>query len=325
MHRAVVADALGPIENYALCSVERQPLGAHEVRIAVKAAGVSFVDVLVAAGQYQAKPPVPFTPGSECAGIVTAVGSEVNHLSPGQKVIATGWHGMFAEVVTVPISTVWVMPENLSFAEGAVLTVSYTTAWHGLVDRGQLQQGETLLVLGAGGATGYAAVQLGAHIGARVIASASSEEKRVMALAGGAHAVVDSNAANWRELVKAANAGKPMDVVFDPVGGDATELAFRTLGWSGRHLIVGFPAGIAAFRTNLALLKSVSLVGVNVSQLGSADPKRASDNHARVLELAEQSLFKPVIAKSYPLEQFAQAMAAASKGESAGRIVITMD
>ena len=126
-----------------------------------KAAGVSFVDGLVAAGRYQVKPPVPFTPGSECAGIVTAIGSEVAEISPGQKVIATGWHGMFAEVVTLPAKALWTMPDNLSFAEAAVLTVSYATVWHGLVDRGRLQPGETLLVLGAGGATGYAAVQVG--------------------------------------------------------------------------------------------------------------------------------------------------------------------
>ena len=325
MHLAVVADELGPIENYELRIVEPSAPGPHDVRIAVKAVGVSFVDGLVASGQYQVKPAVPFTPGSECAGIVTTVGSEVGEISLGQKVIATGWHGMFAEFVTLPAKALWPMPENLSFAEAAVLTVSYATVWHGLVDRGQLQQGETLLVLGAGGATGYAAVQAGAYLGARVVASASTDAKRAMALAGGAHAVVDSSSSRWREDVKAASAGKPVDVVFDPVGGAATEPAFRTLGWNGRHLVVGFPAGMASLPTNLPLLKASSLIGVNVAQLSVADPQRARHNYERVLELAGQDHFKPVIARSYPLEQFAQAMVAVSKGESAGRVVITMD
>ena len=325
MHRAVVAEVLGPIENYALRSVEPGPLGPQDVRIAVKAAGVSFVDTLVAGGRYQVKPPVPFTPGSECAGIVTAIGSEVKGISLGDKVIATGWRGMFAESATIPVATVWSMPETLSFAEAAVLTVSYATVWHGLVNRGRLQRGETLLVLGAGGATGYAAVEVGAYLGARVIASASSEAKRAMALAGGAHTVVDSRSSDWREAVKAANAGKPVDVVFDPVGGEGTEAAFRTLAWDGRHLVVGFPAGIASLRTNLPLLKESSLIGVNIAQFSAADPQRARDTHVRIIELAAQGHFKPVVARCYPLEQFGQAMTAASAGESAGRIVITMD
>lgn len=324
MPRAVIANELGPIENYELRSVEPHSLGAGDVRIAIQATGVSFVDGLVAAGRYQVKPTVPFIPGSECAGIVTAVGSEVGTLSPGQKVIATGWHGMFAEAATLPAKALWPMPENLTFPEAAVLVVSYATVWHGLVDRGRLQAGETLLVLGAGGATGYAAVQLGAHLGARVIASASSEAKRALALRGGAAAVVDARSAQWREAVKAANDGKPVDVVFDPVGGAGTEVAFRTLGWNGRHLIVGFPAGIAALPTNLPLLKAASLVGVNLGALSAADPQRARDNYLRVLELAAAEHIKPVIAATYPLDQFAAAMAAVSAGEGAGRIVITM-
>jgi len=325
MHLAVVADELGPIDNYALRSVEPRTLGPQDVQIEVRAAGVSFVDVLVAAGRYQTKPSVPFTPGSECAGVVTAVGSDAGGVSLGQKVIATGWHGMFAELVTLPAKALRVMPETLSFPEAAVLTVSYATVWHGLVDRADLKSDETLLVLGAGGATGYAAVQVGAYLGARVIASASSGARRALALAGGAHSVVDSSSTCWREDVKAANAGNPVDVVFDPVGGPATERAFRTLAWNGRHLIVGFPAGVAALPTNLPLLKAASLIGVNLARLSVADPVRARDNDAKVLELAGRSHFKPVISQTYPLAQFAQAMLAVSKGESVGRIVLTMD
>lgn len=322
MSRAVVADTLGPVENYSLRSHDPGPPGRTEVRIAVKAAGVSFVDVLVSEGRYQAKPQVPFIPGSECAGVVEAVGDDVSGFSVGQRVVATGWSGMFANVANAPAAAVWAAPERLSFEEAAVLAVSYTTAWHGLVDRGQVQAGEALLVLGAGGATGLAAVQIGAYLGARVIASASSEAKRAAAISGGAQVAVDSRSPAWREAVKAAHGGKPIDVVFDPVGGEATERGFRTLGWKGRHLVVGFPGGIATLPTNLPLLKSASLVGVNLSELARMEPELARANQAKVLALAADGVLKPTIARTYRLDQFALAMADAAKGESAGRIVL---
>jgi NADPH2:quinone reductase len=320
--RAVIADELGPIENYRLRSFEPGALGPQDVRIAVRAAGVSFVDVLVAAGRYQAKPPVPFTPGSECAGLVEAVGTDVDGILVGQKVIASGWAGIFADIVTLPSRAVWPMPQGFSFEEASVFAVSYATAWHALVDRGQLNPKETLLVLGAGGATGYAAVQIGAYLGARVIASASREAKRAMALAGGAHVAVDARSPDWRNAVITANAGRPVDVVFDPVGGTTTETAFRTLACGGRHLVVGFSAGIGSLPTNLALLKSASLVGVNLSQLSAVQPDRARANHAKVLALASDACLRPVVAATYPLEQFAEAMMEAAKGEMAGRIVL---
>jgi NADPH2:quinone reductase len=316
-----VGEALGPIEGYQLRLKEVPAPGPGEVRVAVKAAGVSFVDVLVSQGRYQAKPLVPFTPGSEFAGVVEEVGEGVTELQPGQPVVGTCWGGVFAEALVVPARALWPAPEGLSFEVAAVVPVSYATVWHGLHDRGQVRAGETLLVLGAGGATGLAAVQLGVHLGARVVASASSQAKRAMALEAGAAAAVDSGAPDWREAVKAACGGKAVDVVFDPVGGEATERAFRTLGVGGRHLVVGFPAGIPQLPTNLPLLKSASLVGVNVSQM---DRELGRANHARVLALAGQGVCRPVIARTYPLEAFAEAMAEAARGESAGRIVISL-
>jgi NADPH2:quinone reductase len=202
------------------------------------------------------------------------------------------------------------------------VAVSYTTAWHALVDRGQLKAGEALLVLGAGGATGFAAVQIGAHLGARVIASASSPAKRTTAMSGGAVVAIDSRGLAWRDEVKAAHGGKPIDVVFDPVGGEATERGFRTLGWKGRHLVIGFPAGIATLPTNLPLLKSASLVGVNLSELARMEPQLAHANHAKVLALAAEGVLKPEVARTYRLDQFALAMADAAQGDSAGRIVL---
>lgn len=322
MPRAVIGDELGPIENYALRPHDPGPPRPDQVRIAVRAVGVSFVDVLVAQGRYQARPALPFIPGSECAGVVEAVGAEARGFAIGDKVVATGWCGMYAEAVNAPAKVVWPMPEGLPFEEAAVVAVSYTTAWHALVDRGALKPGETLLVLGAGGATGLAAVQLGAHLGARVIASASSEAKRAVALSAGAQLALDARAPSWADEVKAAVGGKGVDVVFDPVGGAATEQAFRRLSWKGRHLVVGFPAGIAALPTNLPLLKSASLVGVNLSGLAQAEPELAHANHLKVLTLAAEGVIRPAIARTYPLEQFAEAMAAAAQGDSAGRIVL---
>lgn len=323
-YRAVVADALGPPSGYALRRLEARPLAPDEVRVAIRAAGVSFVDVLVAAGQYQVKPDVPFVPGSECAGTVEETGSAVRGIRVGDDVFATGWMGMFAESVILKEAAAWPMPGNLSFAEAAVLPVSYLTAWHGLVDRARLAASETLLVLGAAGATGHAAIQIGVHLGARVIASASTEEKRALARAAGAHAAVDASSPEWRKQVAAANAGKPIDVIFDPVGGEGTERSFRTLGYGGRHLVVGFPAGMPALPTNLPLLKSSSLIGVNLPAFSAADPKRADANRETVLELARAGTLKPAIARTYPLEDFPEAMEEVRSGRSAGRIALTI-
>lgn len=322
MPRAVVGNELGPIENYSLQTYDPGQPKPGEVRIAVKAAGVSFVDILNATGQYQIKPPVPFIPGSELAGVVEAVGDEVTGFMPGQVVTANAYGGVFADVINVRSGNVHSMPTGFTFAEGAVFMVSATTSWHGLVDRGRVQAGETVLVLGAGGATGYAAVQIAKYLGARVIGSASSGEKRAMVLAGGADAVVDARSATWREDVKRANGGKPVDVVFDPVGGTATEPAFRSLAWNGRHLVVGFPGGISSLPTNLPLLKGASLVGVNIQQMSVHDSEQAVANVKTLYTLAGQGLFKPVVAETYPLDKFAEAMNAAAAGQSAGRILI---
>lgn len=324
MPRAVMADAFGPPESYRLRKLPRRDLQPGEVRVALKAAGISFVDVLTAAGQYQVKPPLPFCPGSEAAGVVAEIGAGVAEFAIGDRVVCGNWGGLFADEVFLPAHKLNPIPAELSLMEAAVFPVSYATAWHALADRGQVQPGEAVLVLGAGGATGYAAVQVAKHLGARVIASASSPDKRALALAGGADAVVDARADDWRDQVRSANHGKPVDVVFDPVGGDATDPAFRCLGWGGRHLVVGFPGGIASLRTNLALLKGASLVGVDIRQFGLHEPERAQANREAVFALAAQGFFKPAIARTYPLEQFAAAMTEAAQGSNAGRIVLTM-
>jgi NADPH:quinone reductase len=324
-YRAVMADALGPAENYVLRDHDPGPPGEGAVRIAVKAAGISFVDVLTAAGNYQVKPPVPFIPGSECSGVIEAVGPGVSELAIGDRVVGSGWGGIFADVVNLPARSVRIAPAALSFQQAAVFPVSYYTARHALVDRAHIQPGETLLVLGAGGATGIAAIQVGKHLRARVIASASTPEKRALAIAAGADVAVEARADDWRDQVRAANGGKGVDVVFDPVGGAATEPAFRSLGWNGRHLVVGFTGGMATFRTNLALLKGASLIGVDLRQFGINEPEAATHNMDEVFALAQRGIVQPIIGKSYPLADFAAAMADAAAGHTTGRVVLVMD
>jgi len=325
MPRAVIGREFGPPESYRLEAYDPGPPKAGEVRVAIQVAGISYVDVLTAMGQYQFKPPLPFIPGSEYAGVVEAVGEGVGGFAPGDRVFGSGLGGIFAERANFKAANLSQLPEGMALEAAAVLPVNYMTAYHGLVDRARAQRGETLLVLGAAGGTGYAAIQVGKHLGLKVIASASSEEKRRVAQAGGADTSVVAGAADWREQVKAANDGKPIDIVYDPVGGEATELAFRTLGYGGRHLVVGFPAGIPALKTNLALLKSAALVGVHMRHFSMERPAESAANRVTVMALAAAGTFKPAIARRYPLEDYVPAMCEAFSGQAAGRIVLVMD
>lgn len=324
MTKAVISDVLGPIENYELRSWDPGPPAPGQVQIRVKAAGISFVDVLNAKGLYQTKAAVPFIPGSECAGIVEAVGSDVTGLTVGQNVVAVSHGGVLAERAILPARATHPMPDGWSFEEAAVFMVSATTSWHALIDRGHLETGETLLVLGTGGATGYAAVQIGKIMGAKIIALASSQTKRDLALSAGADIALDTGAPDWRQQVKAFTGGKLANVVFDPVGGDATVEAFKCLCWEGRHLVIGFPAGISSLPTNLPLLRGAGLIGVNVQQLSLNAPDRAAANSKKVFSLASQGHLKPAIAERFALADFADAMRLAETGTTAGRIIVTM-
>ncbi|MFA7603608.1 MAG: NADPH:quinone oxidoreductase family protein [Novosphingobium sp.] len=322
MTRAIIADEFGPPEAYAIRQIELPPPGPGQIRVAVKAIGISYVDVLTAAGKYQVTPPLPFIPGSECAGVVEALGEGVSHLAVGDRVMGSGFGGIFTEAGNFRASSFNRVPEALTLEEAAVFPPSYTTAFHALVDRGRLQPGETLLVLGAAGATGIATIQVGKSLGARVIASASTEEKRALCLAAGADAAVNTRSDTWRDDVKAAAGGKPIAVVFDPVGGDMTDPAFRTLGYDGRYLVIGFTGGIGSLRTNLPLVKTASLIGVQLRAFGEAEPEKARANFAKVLELAGEGRLKPVIGKVYAFDDYREAMNAAFMGEGAGRVVM---
>jgi NADPH2:quinone reductase len=322
--RAVIARELGPVANYTLVPNDPGPAGPDQIRLAVRAAGISYVDVLVSRGDYQIKPPTPFIPGSEFAGIVESVGEGVTHLAPGDRVMASAFGIAFSEAAVLPAKLARKIPDQMSFTEAACFRVSYATAYHALVQQGRLAKNEKVLVLGAGGAVGVATIQVAKALGAFVIGSASTPEKRTLALAAGADTVVEARAENWREQVAQACVGGKTDIVVDPVGGEATELAFRTLAWDGRHLVIGFVAGIARLPTNLALLKGAHLIGVDVRQFGEKFPEVAETNMQDLFALYEQGKLKPHITSRYPIERFAEAMNEAFSGKTAGRVVLEM-
>lgn len=320
--RAVVVREFGAPEGFAVEEVPTPEPGPGQVRIAVRAAGVSYVDVLVSRGGYQVKPPLPFTPGSEFAGVVDALGEGVDELKVGDRVAASGFGGVMAEKIVLPARAASRMPSKMSFEAGAVFRVSYGTAYHGLVQRGRLQAGETVLVLGAGGAVGAASVQVAKALGARVIASASTEAKRALAKEMGADETIQTGADDWRDQIKALTGGRGVDVVVDPVGGAFTEPAFRSLAWKGRHLVIGFTAGPARLPTNLPLLKGADLVGVDIRQFGLFEADLMAQNARDLDRLVEEGKLAPHIARTLPLERFAEAMNIVADGTEAGRVVI---
>lgn len=325
MPLAIVVHSFGDPDQFELRPHDPGPPRAGQVRIAVEAAGISYVDVLVGRGEYQLKPDLPFVLGGECAGVVEAVGEGVDPALIGQPVCGAGFIGAFGQAVTMAARSVTILPPGMSFEEGSVFRISYGTAYYALVQRAGLRPGETLLILGAGGAVGYAAVQIGKALGARVIASASHADKRALALAGGADAAVDARSPTWREDVKAANGGRAVDVILDPVGGEATEPAFRSLGWNGRLLVVGFAGGgIARLPVNLALLKGAALVGVDVRQFGEREPETQAANIQTLFALHAEGKLRPPIARVYPLADHAEALRAAFSGRVAGRIILKM-
>jgi NADPH2:quinone reductase len=323
--RAVIGRELGPPESYRLEETVLPPPGAGQLQVAIHYAGVSFVDVLTARGAYQVKPPTPFVPGSEFSGVVTALGEGVAGFAPGDRVSASAFGGVFAEAVNMAAGSASRVPDEADMAEAAVLRASFLTACYALGPRARLRPGETVLVLGAGGAVGVAAIQVAKAYGAAVIASASSQGKRDLALANGADHALDSNSEDWRDQIKALTGGKGLDVVVDPVGDKYTERAFRALGWNGRHLVVGFAAGeIPRLPTNLAILKGASLVGVELRGVVAREPETFKAIGEEVSRLYAAGLARPPIGRVYPLEDFAAAMDAAAAGETAGRIVIRM-
>jgi NADPH:quinone reductase len=280
---------------------------------------------LTAKGGYQLKPPLPFIPGSEFAGVIEAVGENVDQTRIGERVMGVSFGSTIATRLIVSEAVLSKIPETLSFEEASVFPATYRTSYYALVHRASLKAGETVLVLGAAGATGYAAIQIAKSLGARVIGSASSERKRALAMQGGADAMVDATAADWRELVMAANFGRGIDIVFDTLGDRFTDPAFRSLTWNGRHLVIGFAAGqIPKLPIHLTILKGASLIGVDVRQLMKFEPELGARCRQAVVSMAAAGKLRPAIGKVYDLEDFVAAFEDAGSRERVGSIIIRM-
>jgi NADPH2:quinone reductase len=297
--------------------------GPGQVLVDVRAAACNFPDILMVQGKYQVKPPLPFSPGHEVAGVVRGVGPGVTRVAPGQRVLAfLGWGG-FAERVVAEAPHVFVLPERMGFEAGAAFGLAYQTSWCGLVHRAGLRAGEWLLVHGAAGGVGLAAVQIGRARGARVIAAAGTAAKREIARRAGADEVLDYTAADWVERVRAITGGQGADVVYDPVGGDAFDGSLRCLASEGRLLVVGFAGGrIPAVTANRILLKNIAVVGVHWGIYQQRNSPLLDEWMAALFGLWERGQVAPVVWRTYPLPEAARALAALAARESHGKVVL---
>jgi NADPH2:quinone reductase len=296
---------------------------AGEVRIRVEAAGVNFPDALIIQKKYQVQPPLPFVPGTEVAGTVDAVGDGVARLQAGERVVAFVGIGGFAQYVCASQLQVAPLPPGVDMAVAAGFTLTYATSQHALVERGQLKSGETLLVLGAGGGVGLAAIELGKIAGARVIAAASSGEKLEAARRLGADELIDYSKADLRDVVKSMTDGRGVDVVYDPVGGAYTAAALRSIAWRGRLLVIGFAAGeIPQIPANLLLLKEISAVGVYLGEFAKRDPAGNRRLMAQLFGWLAERRLKPLISKQYPLADAPMALRELLERRAVGKLVL---
>lgn len=294
-----------------------------EVRIAIRAASLNFPDLLTVRGQYQVKPPLPFVPGSEFAGTVDAVGEGVTHLKPGMAVAALGASGGFGTHACVDASRALPLPPGFAVEDGAAFAFTYGTSHHALIDRGQLKAGETVLVLGAAGGVGTAAVQIAKAAGARVIAAASTDEKCALCRSIGADETINYGSTNLRDALKAMTGGKGPDIVYDPVGGDLAEPAFRSIAWRGRYLVVGFALGaIPALPWNLPLLKGASIVGVFWGDFVRREPAAGAAAFAQLVQWYAQGLVKPVIDQRLPMSELKSAYARMGSRQVMGKLLL---
>jgi NADPH2:quinone reductase len=323
MPRAVVCRELGPPERLRLETFSSAPLQPGEVRVATRAAGINFPDVLMAAGEYQLKPALPFTPGMEAAGDVAEV-NDAAGVKVGDKVIVKMRHGAFSDEVVVAPSQLTPLPSTFDYAEGATFLAAHGTAYHALIDRGRLLAGEVLLVHGAGGGVGLAAVEIGKLLGAVVIAAASSEEKLAIAKARGADHLVLYEREPFRDAVKRITEGSGADVVFDPVGGEVFENSMRCINWGARLLVIGFTGGIGLARTNLLMIKGASVLGIRAGEAVRRNPALGEVRIKALTEWAEAGKVRPNISHRLPLEDYAKAMRLLLERKAIGRVALMM-
>jgi NADPH:quinone reductase len=330
--KALLSTRIGPPEELEYADAPDPVAGEGEVVIAVKAAGVNFPDALIIEDKYQFKPERPFAPGGEIAGVVESVGAGVTNVRVGQRVIGSlGWGG-FAQKVKAQAARVLPIPDAMPFDEASAFILTYGTSYYGLKDRGQLKAGETLLILGAAGGVGVAAIELGKAMGARVVGAVSSEEKAAFAKAAGADATViyppgafakDQSKALSEDFKKVTGGGA--DVIYDAVGGDYCEPALRAMNWGGRYLVIGFPAGIPTPPLNLTLLKSSSIVGVFWGASTAREPELHRGNVRDLFRLYSEGKVKPRISARYPLREGGKAIRALMDRTATGKLVVTME
>jgi NADPH:quinone reductase-like Zn-dependent oxidoreductase len=331
--KALLSRTAGGPESLELSDLPDPVPAAGQLLVRVRACAINYPDVLIIEDKYQFKPPRPFAPGGEIAGVVEQVGEGVSGWKEGDRLIAMLGHGGLAEKVVVNAATALPLPEGRSFEEGSALILTYATTIHALLDRGNLKEGETLLVLGAAGGVGLAAVELGKAFGGRVVAAVSSEEKAEAVRAAGAdHALVyprgpfDKDGAKaLSQQFKEAVGPNGADLVYDPVGGDYTEAALRAIAWEGRLLVIGFPAGIPRLPLNLTLLKSCDVRGVFWGAFAARDPNAHAAHVQTLFRLWEEGKIAPRVSRTWPLEQGAEAIAHMAARKAVGKLVVTMD
>jgi len=322
--KAVLCKQYGPPESLTIEELPSPKAGPGEVVVTVKAASVNFPDVLIIQNKYQFKPPLPFSPGSELAGVVKEVGSGVSAWKPGDRVIAFTTYGAFAEEVKTEAARLLPLPAGMDFVSGAAFLLTYGTSDHALRDRGALKAGESLLVLGAAGGVGLAAIEIGSALGARVIAAASSEAKLAVCREHGADATINYATEDLRKRVQALTEGRGVDVVYDPVGGAYSEAAFRSLAWRGRLLVVGFAAGeIPKLPLNLPLLKGAAAVGVFWGDFARREPQIFAESVSQLTRWYAEGRLRPHVSQTLPLAKAAEALKLLASREAKGKIVLT--
>jgi NADPH2:quinone reductase len=323
--KAVLCNAYGPPESLVVEELPSPTPGPDDIVLSVKAAGVNFPDILIIQNKYQLKPPLPFSPGGEAAGVVKEVGQNVRHIKAGDRVIALTGHGAFAEEIGVAAARVVATPDGMDDVTAAGFLFTYGTADHALRDRGDLQAGETLLVLGAAGGVGLAAVEIGKAVGAKVIACASSDEKLEVCRERGADVAINYAAEDLRDRIKRSTGDQGVDVVLDPVGGPYSEPALRSTAWRGRFLVVGFAAGeIPRLPLNLPLLKGCSIVGVSWGGFTRREPARFADSVRQLYQWESEGRLKPRIDRTFPLARAADALAYMAARKVKGKVVLTL-
>jgi len=322
MH-AILCHRFGPPSDLIYEEVEPLVAGPGQVVVDVKACGVNFPDLLIVQGKYQFKPPFPFSPGGEVAGVVSSIGKGVQGVEVGSRVVGIGVAGGFADQMLLPAAALVPMPDGMDFQTASAFTLTYATSLYALQDRAQLKAGETVLVLGAAGGVGLASIDVAKALGARVIAAASTEAKLEQCRLAGADETILYSEEDLKKRAKALTGGGGVDVVVDPVGGDFAEQALRAIGWEGRFLVIGFASGeIPRIPLNLMLLKGCQVIGVFWGSMIAREPKRSAEHHRQLREWFADGTCTPFVSKTYPLSEAAQALEDLEARRVIGKVVL---